>query len=32
MVQRREASPWPAVVALGWTALAVVGVLVLHGD
>ena len=23
MVRRREASPWPAVISLGWTALAV---------
>lgn len=31
MVWRREASPWPALIALGWTGLAVGGVLLLHG-
>jgi O-antigen/teichoic acid export membrane protein len=31
MVRRREASPWPAVIALGWTAIAAAGVLALHG-
>jgi O-antigen/teichoic acid export membrane protein len=31
MVYRREASPWPALIALGWTAVAVAGVLALHG-
>jgi len=31
MVQRREASPWPALIALGWTTISVVGVLLLHG-
>jgi O-antigen/teichoic acid export membrane protein len=31
MVRHREASPWPALIALGWTAVAVVGVLLLHG-
>ena len=32
MVRRREASPWPVLTALVWTAVAVVGVLVLHCD
>jgi O-antigen/teichoic acid export membrane protein len=31
MVRRREASPWPALIALGWTAVAVAGVLLLYG-
>jgi O-antigen/teichoic acid export membrane protein len=31
MVRRREASPWPALIAVGWTAVAVGGVWVLHG-
>ena len=31
MVYRREASPWPALIAFGWTAVAVAGVLALHG-
>ena len=32
MVYRREASPWPTLIALGWTAVAVAGVLALHGE
>jgi O-antigen/teichoic acid export membrane protein len=31
MVSRREASPWPALIALGWSAISVAGVLILHG-
>ena len=31
MVRRREASPWPALIALGWTVVAVGGVLLLYG-
>ena len=31
MVRRREASPWPALIAVGWTAVAVAGVLALYG-
>jgi O-antigen/teichoic acid export membrane protein len=30
MVRRRETSPWPVVIALGWTTLAVAGVLLLY--
>ena len=30
MVWRREATPWPALIALGWTASAVAGVLLLY--
>lgn len=31
MVRRRETSPWPALVAVGWTAVAVAGVWLLYG-
>jgi O-antigen/teichoic acid export membrane protein len=31
MVRRRDASAWPALVALGWTAVAAAGVLLLYG-
>lgn len=31
MVRRRQASPWPALVAVGWTGVAVTGVLLLYG-
>jgi O-antigen/teichoic acid export membrane protein len=31
MVARREASPWPALAALVWTAVAVGGVLLIYG-
>jgi O-antigen/teichoic acid export membrane protein len=31
MVRRREASPWPALIALGWMAVAVAGVLLIYG-
>ncbi len=31
MVRRREASPWPAIIALGWTSVAVAGVLLIYG-
>jgi O-antigen/teichoic acid export membrane protein len=30
MVRRTHASPWPAIIGLGWTAVAVAGVLLLH--
>jgi O-antigen/teichoic acid export membrane protein len=30
MVRRREASPWPAIIALGWTSIAVAGVLLIY--
>lgn len=30
MVHRREASPWPALIALAWTAFSVASVLALH--
>ncbi|HEX3148131.1 MAG TPA: oligosaccharide flippase family protein [Gemmataceae bacterium] len=32
MVYRRQTSPWPALIALGWTTIAVLGVLALHGE
>lgn len=32
MVRRREASPWPALLALGWTTVAVALVLALHWE
>lgn len=31
MIRRGHTSPWPALLALGWTALAVAGVLALYG-
>jgi O-antigen/teichoic acid export membrane protein len=31
MVRRGEASAWPGLIALGWTVVAVVGVLLVHG-
>ena len=30
MVRRREASPWPAVIALGWTVVSISGVWLLY--
>jgi O-antigen/teichoic acid export membrane protein len=30
MIRRREASPWPTLVGLGWTAVAVAGVLAIY--
>jgi hypothetical protein len=32
MVWRKKAGPWPAVIGLGWTVIAVGGVLLLYGS
>jgi O-antigen/teichoic acid export membrane protein len=32
MMRRRLTSPWPAIIALGWTIIAVLAVLALHGE